>query len=234
MSKLELIDQYLTGGVSAGGNNLMVSFPKLILALALAAILSYVLGKIYVSYGTSLSNRKKLANNFMILAATTTLVITVVKSSLALSLGLVGALSIVRFRAAIKEPEELLYLFLVIGLGLGLGANLFLVTITAFVVISLLIIFNSKFSKYGSSDFHSMNLLISGGRSEEMTEKNFVNILKKHCFEVKLKRLNSMNSEIEASFLVHFKSFNDLTKAKEELELLDDSIQITYLERNVV
>ena len=46
------------------------------------------------------------------LAITTTVVITVVKFSLALSLGLVGALSIVRFRAAIKEPEELIHLFL--------------------------------------------------------------------------------------------------------------------------
>ena len=54
---------------------------------------------------------------------TTYIVIMVVKNSLALSLGLVGALSIVRFRAAIKEPEELVYLFLIIAAGLGCGAN---------------------------------------------------------------------------------------------------------------
>lgn len=57
------------------------------------------------------------------------LVITVVKSSLALSLGLVGALSIIRFRSAIKEPEELTYLFLAISLGLGFGANQTVITI---------------------------------------------------------------------------------------------------------
>ena len=49
----------------------------------------------------------------------TTLVIAVVKSSLALSLGLVGALSIVRFRTPVKEPEELTYLFFSIALGLA-------------------------------------------------------------------------------------------------------------------
>jgi len=54
---------------------------------------------------------------------TTLLVITVVKSSLALSLGLVGALSIVRFRTPIKEPEELAYIFLSIAIGLSLGAD---------------------------------------------------------------------------------------------------------------
>ena len=49
--------------------------------------------------------------------------ISVVKSSLSLSLGLVGALSIVRFRAAIKDPEERVYLFLCIGIGLAFGAG---------------------------------------------------------------------------------------------------------------
>ena len=70
----------------------------------------------------------------MILAVATTLIITIVKSSLALSLGLVGALSIVRFRAAIKDPEELTYLFLVIAIGLGLGANQPLLTVIGFLV----------------------------------------------------------------------------------------------------
>ena len=53
----------------------------------------------------------------------TAAVIAVVQNSLALSLGLVGALSIVRFRAAIKEPEELVYLFLCIATGLCLGSR---------------------------------------------------------------------------------------------------------------
>ena len=60
---------------------------------------------------------------FPLLTLVTTGVIAVVKASLALSLGLVGALSIVRFRAAIKEPEELVYLFLCISIGLALGAE---------------------------------------------------------------------------------------------------------------
>ena len=70
-----------------------------------------------------LSNRKIFSKNFFIITTTTMLIITVVKSSLALSLGLVGALSIIRFRAAIKEPEELGYLFLTISIGLGCGAD---------------------------------------------------------------------------------------------------------------
>ena len=80
------------------------------------------------------------------LAIITTLVITVIKFSLALSLGLVGALSIVRFRAAIKEPEELVYLFFIISIGLANGANQFLLSIIATLII-LLFLFIRKFIK---------------------------------------------------------------------------------------
>ena len=58
----------------------------------------------YMKYGKSFSEKFNFSKNFVILGITITIVITVVKSSLALSLGLVGALSIVRFRAAIKDP----------------------------------------------------------------------------------------------------------------------------------
>ena len=68
--------------------------------------------------------RRDLGLVLPVIALTTLLVISVVKSSLALSLGLVGALSIVRFRTPIKEPEELAYIFLSIAVGLALGAGL--------------------------------------------------------------------------------------------------------------
>ena len=68
----------------------------------------------YVKISNSLNDKEHFSEIFVPLAIITTLVITVVKFSLALSLGLVGALSIVRFRAAIKEPEELVYLFLLL------------------------------------------------------------------------------------------------------------------------
>ena len=76
-----------------------------ILNLTVAISLSIVLGKIYVRYGRSLSNRENFSENFQILTVTTMFIITIIKTSLALSLGLVGALSIIRFRTAIKEPD---------------------------------------------------------------------------------------------------------------------------------
>src|SRR5687767_5145006 len=111
-----------------------------LLNLALAGLLAHLLGLLYVRYGGALSNRRQFASNFLLTTMTTMLVISIVKSSLALSLGMVGALSIVRFRAAIKEPEELAYLFLAIGLGLGFGADQRLITVAAFAAIALVVV----------------------------------------------------------------------------------------------
>ena len=82
----------------------------------------------------------KLLLSFWLLCVTTTIVIMVVKFSIALSLGLVGALSIVRFRAAIKEPEELVYLFLVIGVGIANGAGQYVAAFTVVVLSTIVFI----------------------------------------------------------------------------------------------
>ena len=92
---------------------------NLLLVLVLGQILSYH----YRVFAQVLSNKRKFAPTLVFIAATTMLVIMVVKTSLALSLGLVGALSIIRFRTPIKEPEELAYLFLAVALGVGIGAD---------------------------------------------------------------------------------------------------------------
>jgi len=90
---------------------------------------------LYGKFGASASDADSFTRVFPLLVIVTGGVIAIVKSSLALSLGMVGALSIVRFRAAIKEPEELAYLFLCVGIGLSLGAEQLYLAI-AFVVIS--------------------------------------------------------------------------------------------------
>ena len=93
-----------------------------------------------------------------LLSLVTFLVILIVKSSLALSLGLVGALSIVRFRTPIKEPEELIYLFLSIAIGLGYGAGQIVPTSIIVIIIFMVIwLFVGSKTKKKSSEF---NLII--------------------------------------------------------------------------
>ncbi|MEM9091651.1 MAG: DUF4956 domain-containing protein [Cyanobacteria bacterium P01_F01_bin.53] len=116
-----------------------LSIAALVVNLLLGAACAYLLSWHYVRFGKTNSNRAELAQVFPIVVMTTVLIISVVKSSLALSLGLVGALSIVRFRTPIKEPEELGYLFISISLGLGLGADQRNPTLLALAIILLIL-----------------------------------------------------------------------------------------------
>ena len=124
-----------------------ISFESLIVSVIVSVICAYIIKIIYLKFAKTINNKENFSDIFVLLALTTTIVITVVKFSLALSLGLVGALSIVRFRAAIKEPEELVYLFLIIGIGLAAGSNQYQVALTLTVVAFLIIYFENKFRK---------------------------------------------------------------------------------------
>jgi len=100
-----------------------LSISSFLLNLGLGIALSALLSWHYSKRSGQKVLRRDLGLVLPAICLTTLLVISVVKSSLALSLGLVGALSIVRFRTPIKEPEELAYIFLAIALGLALGAD---------------------------------------------------------------------------------------------------------------
>ena len=121
-----------------------LSLNSLLINLAIGVIVSVLIKIHYRRFGSTITNREEFSNIFPFIVLTTILIIPVVKSSLALSLGLVGALSIVRFRAAIKEPEELVYLFLLITVGLGCGALQFEVTLYGVLIVLLLIFVYSK------------------------------------------------------------------------------------------
>ncbi len=112
-------------------NQAPLSLTALLINLGIGVFLSLLLRWHFKHFGSTLSNREEFSQVCPFILLTTILIITVVKSSLALSLGLVGALSIVRFRTPIKEPEELAYLFIAIAIGLGLGADQRIPTLVA-------------------------------------------------------------------------------------------------------
>jgi len=200
--------------------------------LILSALFAYILGLVYVYWGASLSNRRKFAANFILLTVTTTFIILVVRSSVALSLGLVGALSIVRFRAAIKEPEELAYLFLAIGLGIGLGDNQRLITTLAFAVAIVILGLLKLFSR--SKADANMHLNITTFPPAKIGLKEVRSALAPYCPKVKLLRFDENDKLLELSFLVEFKKLDDLEQAREALQKLSEKIDITFLDNKGV
>ena len=198
-----------------------------VIDIFIVAVLSSILGQVYVRYGNSLAHKKSLANNFVLLSITTMLVISVVKSSLALSLGLVGALSIVRFRAAIKEPEELTYLFLAISIGLGIGASQRYLTIVAFITIILIIAAKALLTK--SNDLKS-NLYISLTSKKPIKIDEIVPFLEETTANATLNRYEESKNKSELLFLVNFNSIDDLVLFKERVKKKYANMEITFFE----
>ena len=222
MNQFQTFQEFLTT------QSVQVPMWNFLINLILASLLGYILSLVYIKYGTSLSNRRIFANNFILMSMTTMLIISIVKSSLALSLGLVGALSIVRFRAAIKEPEELSYLFLTIAIGLGFGADQRQITLAAFIIIIAIIWFRNIFHK--AEENQNLHITISTHNPEKIELDILTQILKKHCSSVNLKRFDEIKDMLEASFLVELDSIEQLNKCRSELQALSDSIKITFLD----
>lgn len=204
------------------------ALPGFFFAFFTCALLSYLLSLIYVRHGSALSNRRAFAKNFILLGLTTMFIISVVKSSLALSLGLVGALSIVRFRSAIKEPQELTYLFLTIAIGLGCGAGLTILTILTFIGFWIIIWFSSKM-KHTMESRH-LYLTIASNRREAVNTEQIINAIKDQCSFIKLKRTDENAEAIEVSMFVEIDGLHNLELAKEKLRQLNPSLAITFMD----
>lgn len=208
---------------------MVAGLPKLVLSLGIAALLGTILGQVYIHFGHSLSNRRTFARNFLILVVTTTLIISIVRSSLALSLGLVGALSIVRFRAAIKEPEELAFLFLAISIGLGLGAGQALVTIVALLMILGLIVIRGLFRR-GASSQPNLYLTVTSPAAAKLGADRILQALAGVGATAALKRFDQSPDSLEAAFLVDFKQVAHLEKFAAQLRELSPEVKVSCLD----
>jgi hypothetical protein len=210
--------------------SIQISLPLFVANLLLSALLAWILGQVYVKFGTTLSNREQFARNFLLVTTTTMLIITIVKSSLALSLGLVGALSIIRFRAAIKEPEELSYLFLAISVGLGFGAEQTIITTLAFFV--MLVILTGRHWLRRREERPNLYLTITCPTPTQVGLPQILTTLNSHAKATGLKRFDQTPELIEASFQVQFDSVARLDACSQELRKLGDGVRISYLEQN--
>lgn len=224
MNKTNTFEQFLTS------QSVDVHVLDFTFNLFLASALAYVLGKIYVRYGNSISNRLVFSRNLVLLAMTTMFVIAIVKSSLALSLGLVGALSIVRFRAAIKEPEELAYLFIAIAIGLGLGADQRIITLIAVAAIGVTLVLGNIKARSHISGNH-LYLTVNSECVEDVTLKNMIDVLNESCVNVDIRRFDESATHLEASFRAELNSIESLDSLKSKLRRLDKNIRITFLDQ---
>jgi len=208
-----------------------LSLSTLLINLGVGVLLSIMLRWHFRHFGATLSNRSEFAHVGPFILLITILIISVVKSSLALSLGLVGALSIVRFRTPIKEPEELAYLFMAIAIGLGLGANQTIPTI----VVSPIILGVMAGFKLARRKSNTKNLFLSVNWKTRLSRERldeFNALIAKHTRVSDLRRFDSHDNETEATYYIDLEDSDHLFSLESDLRQIFPGVAVTFIEHS--
>jgi len=207
-----------------------LSLQVLLLNVAVGFVLSVLVMQHYRRYSSVLTNRNTVSRVFPFIILTTILVISIVKSSLALSLGLVGALSIVRFRTPIKEPEELAYLFLSIAIGLGLGANQTLNTIVAaLIILALMALMKKKQDGSVVSKDYYLSIDID---NEEDHLPSIINTVSAHSLKTDLRRYQVSEGFSNIVLFVDIVDADNLHAITDELKQQYKGITVSFIDQS--
>lgn len=198
--------------------------------LLTAAGLAWGVAAFYVRFGAALTDRRALARQFLLLTLTTLLIIHVVKTSIALSLGLVGALSLIRFRTAIKEPEELGYLFLCVGIGLAVGAGYLLLTVAGVLVVLALLAAQALLAGRGRSS-EAAQLFLTVTCPAALTEAAR-GVVARHFPKAALRRLDAEANVTTLAWHLPPADGDTLVRAQSELSALDpEAVRVAAVEQ---
>lgn len=165
-----------------------------LIGLAFALAIGLFIFVIYKKTLTGVMYSSGFALTLVGLSLVTTLVIMAVTSNVVLSLGMVGALSIVRFRAAIKEPVEIVFLFWSLAAGIVIGAGMIPLAVIGSAIIGVILLL------FANRKLHESPYLLVVNCADEDAEKAALDIVgksTKHCL-VKAKTVNASGIELTA------------------------------------
>ncbi|HAF62121.1 MAG TPA: DUF4956 domain-containing protein [Anaerolineaceae bacterium] len=197
--------------------NLLPEVYSLILAFLLGLFIYYVYRR---SYKGVVFN-----HGFSITLAAMTVLSTVItlaiSSNIALSLGMVGALSIVRYRTAIKDPMDIMFLFWAVATGITIGAKMhYLALLGALIIVLLFLVLNKQ------QNNKKMYILLFHYSLKD-TEAELTRILRKHRYEIKSKTIRENQIEMAVEMVVKNDNLAFLDAIK-ELPSVSDVTLVQY------
>lgn len=165
-----------------------------LIAMVAALVIGMFIFVVYKKTFNSVMYSTGFAMTLVGMTMVTTLVILAVTSNVVLSLGMVGALSIVRFRAAIKEPMEIVYLFWSVAAGIVIGAGMLPLAIVGSAIIGVILIL------FANKKVHDNPYLLILNCLDETSENAALPIVKEAVkkYAVKSKTVNSQGIEFTA------------------------------------
>ena len=211
---MQLSQQNLAMGAS-------LSFADIIVGITASLICSLIIAYIYRSTYQGVMYQKSFAISLVLASLITTMIIMVISGNLVLSLGMVGALSIVRFRSAVKDPLDIIFMFWAISVGIANGVANLKVSVTATVVISLAILVLTRLP-----GTRATKILIV--RTQPDLEAAITNHLSQKSSRFKLKSRSQREDYLELIYDVSSKDYGILLGGLSEVAPNIETNLITY------
>ncbi len=183
-------------------NATSISVTDMLIALGLAFLIGVFISFIYKKTYKGVMYSSSFGVSLLALTLITTLVILAVTSNVVLSLGMVGALSIVRFRTAIKEPLDIAFLFWAIAVGIILGAGFISLAIIGSLILGIILYFYANAKQTGNAYILVLNM--DNAETEAKVNKYLSKTLKKYL--LKSKTISKDNIELIAEVRLTDKS----------------------------
>lgn len=196
---------------------------ELLLAMAVSFGLGVFIFFIYKRTFNGVLYSKTFNQSLIMLAMVTTLIIRCITANLALSLGMVGALSIVRFRTAIKEPLDLVFLFWSIAVGIVLAAGMIPLAVIGSVLIGVILL---VFVNWKSHTNPYIVVIQCDGHDSESRAKEFLDSQVQRCV---VKSKTAQKGAVELNLEIRLKDDNtDFINALAELEGVQSAVLVSY------
>lgn len=205
-----------------GANALSINMGRIILSLLLALALGFLIYYVYQKTFQGVVYSRSFNFSLVLTAMVTALVILPITSNLMLSLGMVGALSIVRFRAAIKEPLDIGYMFWAISVGITTGAGFYTLSIVGTLLIAAVII---GFSYIRGSNSQAYLLVVN---YDDRAQDEVGKVIGQLPFK-RLKTKTVVRGNIEVTYEVRVKDGNEaFVQELAELEGVSNATLVSY------
>lgn len=187
----ELINRYFLEGYSA----VELTVSTVMVSILTTALLAMYIFAVYKRLNKNSFYNRNFNLSLVALAVITAAIILTIQSNIVVSLGMVGALSIIRFRTAIKDPLDLVFMFWSISVGIICGAGFVLIAVAASFVLTLIIMY------FVSAPQMKGNMVLVLNADNYEIEDGMLSVVEKYCkvWKIKAKNLtkNSINMAIE-------------------------------------
>lgn len=217
MSKKELLYYLLE-------NNTNISIAEIAIGIIMSVLLAFFIYVVYKKTYTGVMYSKNFNVTLLLITIITTMVMMIIGSNLALSLGMVGALSIIRFRTAVKDTKDSAYIFWAIAVGIACGSGIYTIAILGSIVIALILIFMNK----GAFDDNTYLVIVHGTDNLDIDKVSVA--VEKNCKKTNLKMKNVTSKSIDVTYEVSFVKGkdSDLVKDVKDIEGITAINVVTY------